>query len=412
VTGLVAGTAAAVMRGGRIAIQQVATDAFGNALGSSLADAMKPSDPMGDFINEKVAEQDLRDRYGFGSVAGGLGLKSSVSDWDNAQRQPQANWSMADWKQQQVAQLVQAGRHSEAADLNAADVRMMDSGPHNFDDEPVAGDVLAKGPSNPQLTRIVEGALTKLPAPPGGLGGLRWLGGPLVVGFELATFMKNPSTTDWRAGGSSFSYNQDDFTLRIKDSETGTGLAVPGIHNPSQHSDAQYLAYVSYKANGGELNINDYVSFDPPEMGSVDRASSQKPEWLRRLDAGNAFNKERSVAYPYNEVYVNKASGDGYYRLDSYNDRAGEIVSRKFTQFSEITERTGIDYVNEMAAKYPVGATIANVPTNIKNGLAGDLLIGRHILEVPVQVRPIPQAVIDTANRAGVLIRDINGKVH
>jgi hypothetical protein len=40
VTGLAAGTAAAVMRGGKIAIQQVATDAFGNALGSGLADAM------------------------------------------------------------------------------------------------------------------------------------------------------------------------------------------------------------------------------------------------------------------------------------------------------------------------------------------------------------------------------------
>lgn len=39
-TGLVAGTAAAVARGGKVAIQQVAVDAFGNALGSSLADAM------------------------------------------------------------------------------------------------------------------------------------------------------------------------------------------------------------------------------------------------------------------------------------------------------------------------------------------------------------------------------------
>ena len=36
-TGLAAGTTAAVMRGGRISVQQVATDAFGNALGSSLA---------------------------------------------------------------------------------------------------------------------------------------------------------------------------------------------------------------------------------------------------------------------------------------------------------------------------------------------------------------------------------------
>jgi hypothetical protein len=37
VTGLASGTAAAVARGGRVAVQQIAVDAFGNALGSSLA---------------------------------------------------------------------------------------------------------------------------------------------------------------------------------------------------------------------------------------------------------------------------------------------------------------------------------------------------------------------------------------
>jgi hypothetical protein len=37
VTGLAAGTATAIARGGRIAVQQIATDAFGNALGDSLA---------------------------------------------------------------------------------------------------------------------------------------------------------------------------------------------------------------------------------------------------------------------------------------------------------------------------------------------------------------------------------------
>jgi hypothetical protein len=42
VTGFAAGTAAAVARGGRVAIQQVAVDAFGNALGSSLAEAIGP----------------------------------------------------------------------------------------------------------------------------------------------------------------------------------------------------------------------------------------------------------------------------------------------------------------------------------------------------------------------------------
>ncbi|GAB2731374.1 hypothetical protein GCM10027195_44260 [Comamonas sediminis] len=45
VSGLAAGTAAALARGGKVAIQQVATDAFGNALGSSLADAIGQQSP-------------------------------------------------------------------------------------------------------------------------------------------------------------------------------------------------------------------------------------------------------------------------------------------------------------------------------------------------------------------------------
>jgi len=137
---------------------------------------------------------------------------------------------------------------------------------------------------------------------------------------------------------------------------------------------------------------------------------SSRPEWLQRLDDGNAFNAERSVLYPNNEVYINSPKGSGYTRLDSYNPTAGEIVSRKFTQLSEIQTQTGINYVNELVAKYPVNGTIANVPSS--GALAGKPLLGQHYLEVPVQFRPIPQSVLDAADRAGVIIRDINGKVH
>ncbi len=45
-SGFAAGTAAAVMRGGRISVQQVATDAFGNALASSVADMMTPRESL------------------------------------------------------------------------------------------------------------------------------------------------------------------------------------------------------------------------------------------------------------------------------------------------------------------------------------------------------------------------------
>ncbi len=142
----------------------------------------------------------------------------------------------------------------------------------------------------------------------------------------------------------------------------------------------------------------------------VARASS-KPEWLRRLNAGIDFNKAQSPNYPYNEVYINKPSGGkGYYRLDSYNPEAGEIISRKFTQFSEIQDQTAINYINEIQKKYPVGAMIADVPSS--GSLAGQQLQGRLILEVPVQNNPISQITIDAADNAGVLIRDIDGRIY
>ncbi len=139
--------------------------------------------------------------------------------------------------------------------------------------------------------------------------------------------------------------------------------------------------------------------------------TGSRPVWLQRLEAGNAFNAERASAYPYKEVYVEKPGGGSvYYRLDSYNPETGEIVSRKFTQLSDIQPQTAASYINEIPKKYPAGATIANVPSS--GNLAGQRLEGNYILEVPVQTRPVPQSVIDAADNAGVVIRDPTGKVY
>lgn len=138
-------------------------------------------------------------------------------------------------------------------------------------------------------------------------------------------------------------------------------------------------------------------------------AQSGKPEWLQRIQAGNEFNKTRAPFYEYNEVYVENPEG-GYVRLDSYDPQAGEIVSRKFTQFSEIQESTGVNYVSELANKYPPGSTIANVPSS--GALAGQQLQGQMILEVPVQNGPIPQSVLDAAAEQNIVIRDVNGNIY
>lgn len=151
-------------------------------------------------------------------------------------------------------------------------------------------------------------------------------------------------------------------------------------------------------------------------LDEVARKSS-KPEWLRKIQEGNAFNKERSTFYPYNEVYVKKPDGSGYYKLDSYKIDE-EIVSRKYTQFGDIQEQTAFSYLNELKSKYPVEAEIANVPTSqqlfaeiSKTGKTRRLR-GQLILEVPVQNKVVSQSIIDKADELGIVIRDTNGNIY
>ncbi|MEE4785888.1 DUF637 domain-containing protein, partial [Pseudomonas alliivorans] len=155
----------------------------------------------------------------------------------------------------------------------------------------------------------------------------------------------------------------------------------------------------SAKATGGAAEkVDDVV------------APSSKPEWLQRLDAGNEFNKVQSNNYPNNEIYIQRPDGNGYYRVDSYNPIKGEIVSCKLTQLSEVSEATAKSYISEAIMKYPSGATIAKVPSS--GSLGGQKLQGTVILEVPPQNGVIPKAILDSANKAGVLIGDTNGKVY
>lgn len=160
----------------------------------------------------------------------------------------------------------------------------------------------------------------------------------------------------------------------------------------------------------GILTVGKNAAEIAAAKAEVTTVSSAKPGWLQNVQAGNKFNAEQSKNYPYNELYVNKPNGNGYYRVDSYNPATGEIVSRKFTQFADITEATATSYIREAVNKYPAGATIANVPSSGK--LAGSQMEGSNILEVPPQMKPIPQSVLNAAKQADVIIRDTNGKVY
>ena len=143
-----------------------------------------------------------------------------------------------------------------------------------------------------------------------------------------------------------------------------------------------------------------------------------------------AFNKARAKFYPYNEVYleapkkaINLPEGSPtkhqYVRLDSYNPHTGEIVSRKYTQLSEVSEETAIRYLKELSDKYAPGSIIADVPSNrtgLNKGIfevnQGSDLKGEMILEVPVQKKSVPKSILKYARDKKIQIRDINGNVY
>ena len=90
------------------------------------------------------------------------------------------------------------------------------------------------------------------------------------------------------------------------------------------------------------------------------------------------FNKERAKFYSFNEVYLEapkketKVAGDSpakqkYVILDSYNPHIGEIVSRKYTQFDEVSEETAIRYLKKLTDKYAPGSIIAEVSSNMSS---------------------------------------------
>ena len=142
-----------------------------------------------------------------------------------------------------------------------------------------------------------------------------------------------------------------------------------------------------------------------------------------------AFNKARAKFYPYNEVYleapkkaINLPEGAPtkyqYVRLDSYVPNK-EIVSRKYTQLSEVSEETAIRYLKELSDKYAPGTKIADVPSNISGANAGifkanngKVLDGQMILEVPVQKKLVPESILKYAREKKIQIRDINGNVY
>jgi hypothetical protein len=62
----------------------------------------------------------------------------------------------------------------------------------------------------------------------------------------------------------------------------------------------------------------------------------------------------------------------GCARLDTYDEEAREILSRKYAQLWAINERTAKRYIDELATKYRPGTMIADVPSSRLRLLNGD----------------------------------------
>jgi hypothetical protein len=187
---------------------------------------------------------------------------------------------------------------------------------------------------------------------------------------------------------------------------------------------AEELAKLNRLARDGE-NIRifakdgkllDHADLTLPETFAADRFLSPDElarwsgsrEFMRKVIAGNRFNYFLNPRYDYNEIAL-VTGNKSRFRLDSYTP--GEaIVSRKLTQFGEITEDTAKRYIDEFLDKYPEHTVIAPTRKNDALGISGQELEGPMILEVPPQAGgTIPPGIAEYAFENNIRIRDLNG---
>jgi hypothetical protein len=170
----------------------------------------------------------------------------------------------------------------------------------------------------------------------------------------------------------------------------------PGIAKPRPHPPAtnQAKATAAPAAGAGAKPAP-----GPPK--GLDR--TQRIANLRR---GQAYDAAHKFDYEHREVVL-KPRGGGRPRLDGYKPGQA-IVSRKETQLAQVTLKSALQYVREVPKKYAPRTPIAKVKSN--KGIKDTYLRGQMYLEVPVQIEPVPRAVLDEAQRLDVIIRDVTGR--
>ena len=140
------------------------------------------------------------------------------------------------------------------------------------------------------------------------------------------------------------------------------------------------------------------------------QTSKNRLEWKEASDywtkeypvaRGNNFNKKvrASKKYPYYEIHLKNGK-----RLDSYDPIIGEIISRKATDLSKITEETYRGYLKEFSQKYSIGTKISS---NAYPDLNEKILEGNYIFEIPARNANISgiEHYKDIAKEYNVVIR-------
>ena len=150
-----------------------------------------------------------------------------------------------------------------------------------------------------------------------------------------------------------------------------------------QFSDINKTKFLK-KLRGFENNVLRELDADEQALNefvnSLKSDAKSEQAWFKRMMEGIRFNKERAKLYSFNEVYLEapkketKVAGDSpakhkYVRLDSYDPQTGEIVSRKKTQFDEVSEETAIRYLKKLTDKYASRLIIAEVSSNMSSAM-------------------------------------------
>jgi hypothetical protein len=162
----------------------------------------------------------------------------------------------------------------------------------------------------------------------------------------------------------------------------------------------------------------------PPAKATAKQGASpasdpgKQPPQLAR---GRDYNKLHAFDYKYKEIYIKDPKGGPSFQLDGY-EPGKWIVSRKDQQLAKISLSEAKSHIKEFSDKYAKGRLIdSSVPSSgLQTGgapatggqkLTGTLQ-GDYVLEVPIQSKPVPPEILMEAKKAGVIIRDVAGKVY